>query len=81
VRHLRNGVAHGNRFNITNDGKKHLAKFPAHNRNAKVRVPNADFKIIEERTANHPSPQVPRKQRGCCEPENHISTAITKGAP
>src|SRR5690348_2437283 len=30
VRHLRNGVAHGNRFNITNIDR--LAKYPAHNR-------------------------------------------------
>jgi hypothetical protein len=37
VRHLRNGVAHGNRFNITKTGRDRLAKWPAHNRLAQVR--------------------------------------------
>lgn len=32
VRHLRNGIAHGNRFTILNASE--LAKWPAHNRNA-----------------------------------------------
>ena len=39
VYHLRNGVAHGNRFNITKDGKKRLARRPAHNSDAAVRSP------------------------------------------
>jgi hypothetical protein len=30
--HLRNGVAHGNRFTFTPPGEKRLAKHPAHNR-------------------------------------------------
>lgn len=36
---LRNGIAHGNAFNITDDGKKRLAKYEAHNRNAAVKSP------------------------------------------
>jgi hypothetical protein len=32
VRHVRNGVAHGNRFNITRRGRERLAQWPAHNR-------------------------------------------------
>ena len=39
LHHLRNGVAHGNRFNITKSGRDRLAKYPAHNRNAAVRSP------------------------------------------
>jgi hypothetical protein len=39
VYHLRNGVAHGNRFNINKDGKDRLARYPAHNRSAVVRSP------------------------------------------
>lgn len=39
VYHLRNGIAHGNTFNITRDGKKRLAKHPAHNGNAAVKSP------------------------------------------
>ena len=35
VRHLRNGVAHGNRFRIDNPGN--LVKYPAHNRDAWVK--------------------------------------------
>jgi hypothetical protein len=35
IRHVRNGIAHGNRFRIDNPSK--LAKFPAHNRLAHVR--------------------------------------------
>jgi hypothetical protein len=37
VYHLRNGVAHGNRFNITRQGRERLSKYPAHNREAAVR--------------------------------------------
>jgi hypothetical protein len=36
---LRNGIAHGNRFNITKDGKKRLATHNAHNRQAAVKSP------------------------------------------
>ncbi|SFU26022.1 hypothetical protein [Paraburkholderia aspalathi] len=39
VYHLRNGIAHGNTFNITDEGKKRSAKHPAHNRNAAVKSP------------------------------------------
>jgi hypothetical protein len=39
VYHLRNGVAHGNRFNITNKGRGRLAHYPAHNRSATVKSP------------------------------------------
>lgn len=45
VYHLRNGIAHGNRFNINDEGRKRLEKTPAHNRAARVRVPNAEFEI------------------------------------
>jgi len=31
VYHLRNGVAHGNRFEFNDRGRKRLAKYPAHN--------------------------------------------------
>ena len=37
--HLRNGVAHGNRFNVTKRGRERLAQYPAHNRSAAVRSP------------------------------------------
>jgi hypothetical protein len=40
VYHLRNGVAHGNRFNITKSGQERLAQYPAHNRSAAVRSPH-----------------------------------------
>jgi len=39
VYHLRNGVAHGNRFNITKSGRARLAQHPAHNRCAAVKSP------------------------------------------
>jgi hypothetical protein len=39
VYHLRNGVAHGNRFNITDAGKDRLKKHPAHNMDARVKSP------------------------------------------
>lgn len=32
VYHLRNGIAHGNRFKFTDSGRKRLAEHPAHNR-------------------------------------------------
>ena len=47
VRHLRNGIAHGNCFRIDSPGK--LAKYPAHNRNSAVK---SDTKAIFEITAN-----------------------------
>lgn len=44
LRHLRNGIAHGNRFRIDNPAS--LAKFPAHNRLAWIRSDTkADFEI------------------------------------
>jgi hypothetical protein len=47
VYHLRNSVAHGNRFTIDADGQKRLKKFPAHNRNAEVKSPaGAVYEII-----------------------------------
>jgi hypothetical protein len=39
VYHLRNGVAHGNRFNITKKGRDRLALYPAHNRSATAKSP------------------------------------------
>lgn len=39
VYHLRNAVAHGNRFNITGRGRDRLAKYPAHNREAMAKSP------------------------------------------
>jgi hypothetical protein len=39
VYHLRNGIAHGNRFNIDDRGKKRLAAHEAHNRKATVKSP------------------------------------------
>jgi hypothetical protein len=46
VRHLRNGIAHGNRFRIDKTAK--LKRYPAHNRDAWVR---SDRKTIFEITA------------------------------
>jgi hypothetical protein len=43
VRHLRNGVAHGNRFNLTKVGIDQLRKWPAHNRKAWVR--SSEFEV------------------------------------
>ena len=34
VYHLRNGIAHGNRFNFTASGLERLKQYPAHNREA-----------------------------------------------
>jgi hypothetical protein len=39
VYHLRNGVAHGNRFAFTNVGKARLTRWPAHNRDAWLKTP------------------------------------------
>ena len=38
VYHLRNGVAHGNRFEFTVSGRKRLAEHPAHNRDAAFEI-------------------------------------------
>ncbi len=43
VRHLRNGIAHGNRFEIRNPDQ--LTTFPAHNRDSPIRA--GDTKIFE----------------------------------
>jgi hypothetical protein len=46
VRHLRNGVAHGNRFRI--DNPKELITYPANNFNAPVKSPNGStFEITD----------------------------------
>jgi len=39
VYHLRNGVAHGNRFNFTRAGQRRLANHEAHNRSAVAKSP------------------------------------------
>jgi hypothetical protein len=39
VYHLRNAVAHGNRFNITDKGRERLEQHQAHNRSAPVKSP------------------------------------------
>lgn len=39
VYHLRNGIAHGNRFNIDDTGKNRLSKYVAHNRDATAKSP------------------------------------------
>jgi len=47
VRHLRNGIAHGNRFEIQN--RKTLEKYPAHNHDADYRSPtNTLFEITAD---------------------------------
>jgi hypothetical protein len=43
VRHLRNGIAHGNHFNILKPGREQLAKWPAHNRLATVKT--SEFEV------------------------------------
>jgi hypothetical protein len=53
VYHLRNGMAHGNRFNLTPAGKKRLAKYEAHNRLAAVKSPQA---TVFEITPNSKGP-------------------------
>lgn len=49
IYHLRNGVAHGNRFNIDDKGRKRLSNYPAHNRTAATKSP---LGTIFEITAN-----------------------------
>jgi hypothetical protein len=39
IYHLRNGIAHGNQFNIDYRGQKRLLKYEAHNRHAVVKIP------------------------------------------
>jgi hypothetical protein len=47
LRHLRNGIAHGNRFRL--DNPANLQKFPAHNKLAWVRSETkAEFEITEQ---------------------------------
>jgi len=38
IYHVRNGIAHGNRFHFDDKGKQRLADHPAHNRLAQLRV-------------------------------------------
>lgn len=45
IRHLRNGIAHGNKFKI--DKPDNLKKFPAHNRNA-INKSTANYEITPE---------------------------------
>ena len=45
IYHLRNGVAHGNRFHFTDFGKKRLADHPAHNRFTPFRTDTTKFEI------------------------------------
>ncbi len=47
VYHLRNGIAHGNRFKFTRTGLQRLKDYPAHNRNAFIQ---GDLKEIFEIT-------------------------------
>jgi len=53
VYHLRNGVAHGNRFNITTTGKKRLANYAAHNKHAAVK---SQLQTVYEITPNLTGP-------------------------
>jgi len=49
IYHLRNGIAHGNRFHFKDHGIKRLRKYPAHNRASGVRsATKAEFEIVEE---------------------------------
>lgn len=43
VRHLRNGIAHGNHFNILKTGREQLTTWPAHNRLATVKT--SEFEV------------------------------------
>jgi len=47
VYHLRNGMAHGNKFAIDERGRERLHKYPAHNRDAAVK---GDLKTVYEIT-------------------------------
>lgn len=52
VRHLRNGIAHGNRFDIRYPDE--LEKYPAHNRDADYRGPNSSLFEIERALNDQP---------------------------
>jgi hypothetical protein len=49
VYHLRNAIAHGNRFHIDHQGQKRLTRYEAHNRHAAVKSPRG---IVYEITPN-----------------------------
>lgn len=51
IYHLRNGLAHGNRFNMTQSGLSRLAQYPAHNRSAPIRSPTGATFEIEPSTS------------------------------
>ena len=44
VYHLRNGIAHGNRFTFTTHGRERLAKYPADNRDAALHMDICEIK-------------------------------------
>jgi len=46
VYHLRNGVAHGNRFHLDEKGLKRLDKYPAHNHKTPFRTDTSRFEIV-----------------------------------
>jgi len=48
VYHVRNGLAHGNRFNFAENGKRRLLKFPAHTRAVINRNALAPPLVIDE---------------------------------
>ncbi|MFZ0267219.1 hypothetical protein [Caulobacter sp.] len=50
VYHLRNGMAHGGKFNIDDRGKRRLARYPAHNRQAVSHSPAGTWFEITETT-------------------------------
>lgn len=48
IYHLRNGIAHGNKFHFNQTGRKRLRYYPAHNRLAQVRSQKLTEFEIEE---------------------------------
>jgi hypothetical protein len=46
VYHLRNGVAHGNRFHLDEKGLKRLRRYPAHNHKSPFRTDTSRFEIV-----------------------------------
>jgi hypothetical protein len=46
--HVRNGVAHGNKFHLTKPGLQRLARYPAHNAVAIARIPTAPPFVIDQ---------------------------------
>jgi len=48
IYHLRNGVAHGNVFKLTNDGLDRLKKYPAHNKLAwgRPKTKTTEYEIV-----------------------------------